>query len=460
MAPEREGDWLDALDRRLLGWFWRSPRRGGLAGLGQGLLRVVHLSLRNSWTDRVPFSANALTFITLLGMVPALAISFSLAKGLRFATPRREYLLHNEFLVSQREVLERLVEYVERTSVGTLGMVGLAVLVATLVFTLSTVEDVFNRIWEARESRGLLRRVTDYVAVLVICPILVMAASASWAAFSSHGFVQWLLQMEVVGEVAQLGMGLGPFVLLVAAFVFLYLFLPNTRVPFFSALLAGAVAGGLWWLVQTVYIVFQVGVTRYNAIYGGFASLPLFMVWLQVSWMVLLYGAELARAHHVCRHGPPPAAALPPFTPAQREALGLLVYLRVARAFSRGEAPLTSGGLARGLGMPRREIHRALAKLRAAGLVSRVGADGVLPARSLEGVSLALVWEALRGAGSAPSPGGEAPPGDARLLALWTEAACAMRRGLELPIPGLLAGEAAPLPASPCPPPEGDQPRA
>ncbi len=453
MRPDDEQDWLQRLDRRLLNWFWQGTPPSGWRGCLFGAARVLHLALRSSYIDRIPFSANALTFITLLGMVPALAISFSLAKGLGFANPLREFLLHNEFLSSQQEVLARIIGYVERTSVGTLGMVGLAVLVVTIVLALSNVEEVFNRIWEVRASRTLLRRFTDYVAVLVICPILVLAAAGSWAAFTSHSLVRWLLQMEVIGQVAQTGMGLMPFALLVAAFVLMYLFLPNTRIPFLSALLAGAVAAGLWWLVQSLYIAFQVGVTRYNAIYGGFASLPLFMIWLHMSWMVVLFGAELAHAHHVCRHGPLPPAVSPELGPAGRELLGLRLFFLLARSFYRGEGPCPLTEVVRELKSPWREVQVVLKRLMASGLVSEAGSSDYLqPGRSLASITPAQVWRALRG-GEPPAPPGEAPRLEHLLADLLRQAECAAHQVLSrTPVLELLQAE------SPAPETSGQDP--
>ncbi|MFZ5585259.1 MAG: YihY/virulence factor BrkB family protein [Thermodesulfobacteriota bacterium] len=402
MTSWPQEDWLSGADRRILAWLWRAGRpAAGPAGWGHMALQTLYLSLRGAYEDRLPFQANALTFITLLGLVPALAISFAVAKGFGFAEALQKLLIDNEFMASQAEIFRQLITYVERTEVRALGVVGLAVLLVTLLWTVSSVEETFNRVWEVPFQRSYLRRFTDYLSVLVICPLLVVAATALWAGFSSHAVVRWLLDLPAVGQVAETGLNLGPFLLLAAAFVFIYLFLPNTSVPIWSALLAGAVAAGLWWAVQSVYIYFQVGVARYNAIYGGFASLPLFFVWLQVSWMVLLYGNQLGRALHVVRHGPLPRAIGAPLTPAQREALGLRLMLRVAESFYRGLRPPDENELVALAGLPMREVHRVLACLIQAGLLHPPDAGGrFYPARSLATICLADVVRALRGTAS------------------------------------------------------------
>ena len=398
MARKKEQDWFSDTDRRILAWLWRSehPWSGWKRGLLKPL-KVTYLAVRNSYLDRLPFQANALTFITLMGLVPALAISFSLAKGLGFADALSGLII-NEYTASQAKVLNYIISYVQQTQVGTLGMVGLALLVATLVLTLSSVEETFNRIWEAPHGRSWPRKFTDYLSVLVICPLLVLASTGLWAGLSSHAVVQWVLETAYVGAVAQFAFKLGPLVLLVAAFIFLYLFLPNTRVPFVSALLAGVVAALLWWVVQSIYIKFQLGVSRYNAIYGGFASLPLFMIWLQVSWQVLLFGAELAHAHNLVKQGTPPKTIAQRLNPAQREALALGVIQKVAQSFQAGEEPWSVTRLAEALNVPKGEVWRVVEDLESAGLVAELNwEDHVVPGRSLDKILVSHVLGAVRG---------------------------------------------------------------
>ncbi len=431
MAAWQEEDWLIALDRRLVAWFWRPgyPRQGP-AGWGHLVLQVLYLALRGSYLDRLPFQANALAFMTLLGLVPALAISFAVAKGFGFAGTLERLLVDNEFLASQAEVFRQIITYVQNTQVGTLGVVGLAVLLITLLWTLSSVEETFNRVWEVPLPRNLLRRFTDYLSVLVICPVLVVASAAIWAGFHSNAAVRWLLGLAVLGPVAETGLSLGPFLLLAAAFVFMYLFLPNTRVPFWPAMVAGVVGAVMWWGVQSLYIYFQVGVARYNAIYGGFASLPLFFIWVQVSWMVLLFGNELARAHHVCWHGPLPRALLPHLSPAQRQELGLRLMLRVGRRFHQGAPPATPEDLAGELGLPLGEVERVLECLFRAGLLAAPDLQRrLMPARSLSNILVAEVVEAVQGR---LDPGllGSLQPGEERLFALLERAAQCGRQAL------------------------------
>lgn len=424
-----DDDWLIRLDRRMLARLWPPQAKAcGPAGWRATVARTLYLALRGSYLDRLPFQANALAFMTLLGLVPALAISFAVAKGFGFAETLERLLVQNDFLASQAEIFSQIIVYVKRTQVGTLGVVGLAVLLLTLLWTLSSVEETFNRVWEVPYQRTLLRRLTDYLSVLTICPILVVAATAIWAGVSSNALVRWLLDMAWLGHV---GMGLGPFLLLAAAFVFIYLFLPNTHVPFWPALGAGVVTAFLWWGVQSLYIFFQVGVARYNAIYGGFASLPLFFVWVQVSWMVLLFGNQLARSYHVCRLDTVPGEAAAPLTPAQRQALALRLMYRVGQRFEEGRRAPSPAELAHELDLPHRRVRRALEALAQAGLLTQAGhGQGLMPARSLEAIKVGQVASAI--AGPLTQVDLASPqPGEARLLALWAQAAQAGQEGLD-----------------------------
>ncbi len=405
MADNQDKDLFTKGDDYIRAWLISPERsRKGPASWGVRGLQVLYTALHASLADRLPFLANGLTFITLLGLVPALAISFSVAKGLGFSGALRALIIENELLAGQKEVMVQVLSYVDRTQVSTLGILGLLALVATLILTLSSVEETVNRIWEVKNTRSWLRKATDYFSVMIICPLLVVGAFAAWAHVSNNQMVQWLMGVAVVGEVTTWGTKLWPIVMLSAAFSFVYLFLPNTRVPVSSAAIAGVIAGLLWWAVQSIYISFQVGVAKYNAIYGGFASLPLFMVWLQVSWQVVLFGAELAHAHYVVRQGQMLHEMQPALSVAQMEELAMRMMYRLALHFHRGEEPCTIKQLARSLGVTQTQTQEAANLMCRARLVVEAGSghNELHPARSLDTLTLAHVWKALRGPDAKP----------------------------------------------------------
>lgn len=402
MVAARQQPTVPGFWDRARSWLWDDARLSGpWRGLGVRVVRVAWLSVENALNNRLPFQASALTFVTLLGMVPALALVFALAKGFGFAETLRGLLVES-LSDYQREILERVLGYVENTRVGTLGAVGLVLLVGTIVTTIASVEDTFNHIWHVREQRPWSRRVTDYLSILVVVPLLVVAAAATWAGLSSNALVAWLQEVAVVGDVTRLGMRLVPVLALCAAFTFLYMYLPNTKVPVRSALVAGLVAAILWWAMQTAYIQFQVGVAKYNAIYGGFASLPLFMAWLQVSWTIVLYGGEVAHADHLCGTRYRPTALARAQTPREAEGRAVRLMGAVAGRFDRGEAAPAAEDLAPDLGLDPGEVEALAAPLIARGLLAEDGAGGGLrPGRSLDRITLADVVAAMHG---------EAPP--------------------------------------------------
>lgn len=392
---------------RARAWLWDASRGSGRwRGAGVRTLQVAWLSVENALNNRLPFQASALTFVTLLGMVPALALVFALAKGFGFAETLRGLLVEN-LSDYQREILERVLVYVENTRVGTLGAVGLVLLLGTIVTTIASVEDTFNQVWHVREQRPWGRRVTNYLSILVVVPLLVVAAAATWAGLSSNAIVTWLQEVAVIGDLTRVVLRLVPVLALCAAFSFLITYLPNTRVPVRSALVAGLVAAVLWWAMQTIYIRFQVGVAKYNAIYGGFASLPLFMAWLQVSWTIVLVGAEVAHAHHLCGTGYRPAVLARVPTPHETERLTVFLMESVAGRFDRGEPAPVAADLAPDLGLDPGEVEALASPLLARGLLAKDGEGGGLrPGRSLDHITLADVVTAVHGGSPAEDRAG------------------------------------------------------
>lgn len=384
-------------------WLWNSSLEGKsrvwrvLQRVGQ----VAWYSLASALENRLPFQASALTFTTLLGMVPALALVFALAKGFGFAESLRNLLIES-LSDYQRDIFDRVLGYVENTKVGTLGAVGLLLTLVTVITTIASVEDTFNHIWHVREQRPWSRRFTDYLSILVVVPLLVLAGSVMWAGLASTAFISWLQEVAVVGDITRFFMRFIPLLALCAAFTFLYTYLPNTRVSVRSALIAAAVTSVLWWAVQTIYIKFQVGVAKYNAIYGGFASLPLFMVWLQVSWTIVLFGGQLAYAYSLCSKTANPPKKIAVLSPLETEIVGLRLVELVAKRFDAGQPLPTVESAATVLGVPRRGFDHILDALAHAGLLVIEKETRIIrPSRSLDRITLADVVLALRNPSSA-----------------------------------------------------------
>lgn len=267
----------------------------GLRGFVVRILRIGRLIMRGIQEDDLAVRAAALTFSTLIALVPVLAIVFAVLKGLGAgddALARVEESL-NAMPEQFQSFVEQMLDIVNRTNFWALGWVGVLILFVTLVQVLSSVEMTFNRVWGVQTPRGIWRRTANYISVTVIVPVLIMSAFAASAGVANEAFMTRL--GEAAPAVKSL-LRLTPFVVTAAGFFFLFIFVPNTKVRLRSAL-GGAVITALLWIGwQSVYISLQVGVARYNAIYGTFASVPIFLMWLFVCWIIILIGAEVAFA--------------------------------------------------------------------------------------------------------------------------------------------------------------------
>jgi len=267
------------------------------------ILRVAHLVIRGFREDELPIHASALTFVALMSFVPLLAIIFSVLKG--FGVGQDSIAKVMEWRDAMPEQLQgfvdQMLEIANATNFAALGSIGVAFLLFTAIMVLGNIEISFNRVWRITKTRNMLRRTANYVFILVVVPLCISIAMTISAAFQSSQFVAKLGTARLlVRSLARLS----PLLITWFAFSLLYLFLPNTRVRLRPAFLSGLVGALLWLGWQKLYITLQIGVARYNAIYGTFASVPIFLAWLYVSWIILLLGAELAFAcqNHATYH--------------------------------------------------------------------------------------------------------------------------------------------------------------
>jgi len=264
------------------------------------VLRVILLAVRGFQDDKVGLRASALTFYSLLSIVPVLAMAFGISKGFGL-----EKLLENELrknFVGQQEVLDQSLSFahtfLENTKGGTIAGVGLVLLFYTIMKLLNNIETSFNNIWGQKSERTFVRKFTDYLSIMLIAPILLILAGSLTVYITTTiiDITQGVKVLEYLTPFLIFLLKFLPYVIMWLLFTFIYIIMPNTKVNFKSAFVAGIVAGTIYQLTQWGYINFQVGVSRYNAIYGSFAALPLFLIWLQLSWHIILFGAEVSFA--------------------------------------------------------------------------------------------------------------------------------------------------------------------
>jgi len=291
----------------------------------QRLVRFV-IDLGGSISDhQLSLRAAALTYTTVLSLVPFLAIAFAVLKGFGVQNALEPVLL-KVVGESSREVVIRIIGYVNNTNVKSLGLIGLLTLLVTVINLLTSIEEAFNAICGVSETRSLQRRFSDYLSVVVVGPVLLMVAMSMTSSLQSQWLVQWLINHTVLGDAILLLFRLVPYVSIWIAMTFLYSYIPNVKVPLRSALLGGVAAGTIWQLTQWAYFHFQVGVANYNAIYGALAALPIFLVWIYVSWLIVLFGLELVRSHEEQR---------PSYLPPRRAPLSTALRRMPVRQYRR-----------------------------------------------------------------------------------------------------------------------------
>lgn len=246
--------------------------------------------------DKCLLRASALTYATLLSLVPLLALMFAILKG--FGVQKRlEPIILERVAAGSHEVVQKIIAYIDRTNVTSLGVLGFITLIISVLLLMSNIERSFNEIWDIPEGRPLLRKITDYSSTFIIIPILILAALSLTTFIQSHSLMQKFIVIGFISHMYVFLIKLIPYFVMWFVFTFVYLFVPNARVSFTSALIGGIIGGSLWQVSQWGYITFQIGVAKYNAIYGTLAQLPVLLVWIYISYLILLFGAEISFAH-------------------------------------------------------------------------------------------------------------------------------------------------------------------
>jgi membrane protein len=361
------------------------------------MLRYPFALVRDLLTGELNLRAMGLVYTTLLSLVPFIAFAFAVLKGL--GVHRDLEPLIYEFLrpIGERagDLTAQVMGFVEKVRGGVLGSVGLALLLYTVVSTIQKLEGAFNFAWHVERPRSLMRRISEYLSLMVIGPVFLVVVFSLFGAIASHESMQWLTRHEPFGTIVR-GLGvLGPFLFVTGVFTFLYAFVPNTRVRFRAALIGGVTAGVLWAASGAVFTQIVAASTRMVAIYAGFAIFLVALIWIYLSWLILLIGAQLSfyvQNPRYLRVGQAPIR----LTSALRERLAFTVMLLIARRFVAGERPWEVRQLAEDLEIPGAALGSVVNSLEKAGLVKHTEREELLPARDLEAIALCDVLHAVR----------------------------------------------------------------
>ncbi len=366
-------------------------------------LRTVILAIRGFDEDKCLLRASSLTFYSLLSIVPVVAMAFGIAKGFGFERYLEEQIF--ERLPGQEKILLQIIEFakklLENTKEGVILGIGIAILLWTVIKLLSHIESAFNDIWEIKKSRTAARKFSDYLSIMLISPFFVVISS-SMTLFITTQIMHITERLSLLGAFSPLivlALRILPYCLIGMFFTIVYILMPNTKVSFRSGLIAGLVAGSTYVLVQWGYINFQVGIAKYNAIYGSFAALPLFLIWMQLSWLIVLFGAEISFAiqnvetyefEHDCLG----------ISQGFKKLLSLQVSHQIIMTFSKGENPLTAPQISHNLGIPIRLLHQILYELIDSRIISDINNDESVdpayqPAQDINRLTVRYILDAL-----------------------------------------------------------------
>jgi membrane protein len=334
------------------------------------LLQFTIMTAEGFVKDRLLLHASALTYFTVISLIPVFAIVVSIAAAIGIDSDFADGLV--EKLAAGAPGLQAsIVAQIKAADFKALGGIGAALVFVLTVLGLSNVEGAFNSIWGVKKHRSWGRRFPDYLAILVVVPLMATGLSLA-TGLQSEWLVQRLLENPLFSRVYEMGLQQLPWITLTGSFALMFWFLPNTSVRFTSALLGGAVAAMLVLFAQDMYLTYSVGVARAHALFGAFAQLPLLLLWIYLFWSIVLFGAELAFAHQNLASYRQELRGSST-RPAEREAIALRAALLIAHTFTESMPAETIGTLATRMGAPIRVVREVLGQLESAGILSRCG---------------------------------------------------------------------------------------
>lgn len=388
-------------------WQVRHGERPAIQWLLIRLMRTAILSVRGFARHQGALRASALTFFTLLSLVPVAAMAFGIAKGFGFERRLQQELLDK--FSAQQEVVQQIISFaqnmLDNTRGGMIAGIGVVVLFWAVIKVLSNIENSFNHIWGVR-SRTFIRKLSDYLTIMLICPVLVIMSGSVTVFITSQVSAMSgrfeLLQM--MGPAIYVGLKLLPYTLIWILFTLTYMIMPNTRVRFDGALLAGVIAGSVYQVVQAAYIHFQIIVAKYNAIYGSFAALPLFLLWLQISWIIVLVGAEISNAYQNSDHADETNGGRS-MSISRTRLLALTICRHVVRLFKTGQPAQTTRQIAHALTLSPALVDNLSDLLVQGNILARIDSDSngdkaLQPARDIGSLTVLSVVTALEDVGN------------------------------------------------------------
>jgi len=366
--------------------------------ISRRILRIMYAVIRDLANGQISLHAMSLVYTTILSIVPLLALSFSVLKAFNVQDQFTPMLASFLEPMGEKglEIQQNILSFVDNIKVGVLGIIGFVLLFYTAISLVQKIERAFNTIWLAPQLRSIGNRFSQYLSVILVGPVLIVAAISVTASTMNSSLVHTLVEIEPFGSFIIMLTKLMPFIMIIVAFTFFYAIMPNTKVKFSSALWGGIVGGSTWQASSLIFTAFVVNSTNYDAIYSGFAVGILLLIWLYMNWLILLMGSSIAFYH---QHGNNiTKSANFQSSPVLLEKVGLEVMLRVAECFEQGTGPISQTELDQRKFVPPALTRHVINKLLEAGLVIVAGTDSdcLVPGKSTDQITVADILNALR----------------------------------------------------------------
>ena len=385
-------NWIDGL-------MWGDAlEKYGVAGrIAAIILRYIYALIRDMFAGQLMMRSMSLVYTTLLSIVPLIAFSFSVLKGFGIHNQLEPYLFKAlEPLGPQgADITQQVIDLVDNVKGGVLGGVSLAFFIYTAISMVQKVEESFNYVWYVAKRRNLARRLTEYLAVMLIGPVVIVIALTMIASLESSWLIQVLQGVSWIEPIVAMTGQLTPYLLIAAVFTFLYRTMPNTQVHMKSAIVGGVAGGVIWATVSVIFATFILYSARTLQIYSGFAVAITTLIWLYLNWLILLVGAQLAFYHQnpaFLRMG----HRQPRLSNAMRERLALNIMFLVGRAFRDSDKSINVRALARKLKIPSITLTPVIEGLEADGLLTSTEQELLLPGREMSRILLREVLATVR----------------------------------------------------------------
>lgn len=394
-------------------WMMSDKNMSVFQRYGFNILKTILLSIQGFKRDDCPLRASALTLYTLLSIVPVIALLFGVAKGFGFEKKLEEHLLEqtSENDTMMLQLIEFSQNMLSSTKGGVVAGIGIIVLFWSVIKVIGNIEESFNYIWKINKDRPLGRKLSDYLSLMMLAPVLLIASSSITVFVKTK--IAWFIEVihlpEFGTKLVLFAMSFSPLLIMSLLFTFIFLFMPNQKISVKAGIIAGIITGILYQLVQSAYLSLQIGVSSYNAIYGSFAALPLFLVWLQLGWMVVLFGCQISFYVHnfeSYRHN----KKFSNLSFELKKNIAIQVLRNIVMRFANADTATSAEVIASELVLPISIIQTTLTELVDCGLIVElnVSDDEELtyqPSRDINTISIAAVTQALETAGQNFIPG-------------------------------------------------------